>query len=149
MSFSEKLEIERLTKPSKTIKLGSEYDFPNVVSIKASVIPCVTDIETSKVTTKGYIIIQLLGKTLELFKRNLLSIKLHVSGSVREFSASSKEVERISPDFYKNEHTITYNLHNKRGQLKAMFDLVSQAELLKFDKCSAVKVKFDLHFTND
>jgi len=123
------LDKIKLSTISNTIKLAV-IDIPDFASIQTSIIPCVTDIETGKNSTKGLFIVQLQGTALQEFSQNLATIKFQV-----EIFVSGKEVGRSSALSYSSvtvacARSLSYNVRNKKGQLKCLFELITQEELL-------------------
>ena len=97
-----------------------------------SIISCVTDIESSEVTTKAHIAIELLGSTLDDYKQNLRNITFHIKSSV--YGSSPRKMEAKS---------VFYNLRNKSGKLKALFDLESHDNLINIEN-EKITVKFEV-----
>jgi len=128
------LPKETLMKPSNTIKLD-QVEIPDHASIQASIIPCVTDIETGQTSTKGYFIFQLMGRALHKFSQNH-KMKFQISIAVADKNAGSEIASGSTPDNRTSfEKTVSFTVRNKKGQLKCLIDLISHEDLLQI--CSS------------
>ena len=140
MLVSVLLPKENLTKPSSTVKLD-QAEIPDCASIQGSVIPCVTDIETEKVSTKGHFIVQLKGKALQEFSQNYGTIKFRVGVLVTDKNAGNDVVPSSSPGssaiFEKME---SFRIRNKKGQLRCLVDLIPHENLLQSDSQKDLKL---------
>jgi len=122
---------ENLIKPSKTIK-WDRVEISGCASIQASIIPCVTDIETGKTSTKGYFIIQLMGRALQEFSQNHKIMKFQLGIWVTEENAGSEVASGATPEnSARYEKKFSFTIRNKKGQLKCLVDLISHEDLLQ------------------
>ena len=129
---TEKIEKEKLVKPSVGSIQLSDGILEDVALFKVSIISCVTDIESSEVTTKAHIAIELLGSTLDDYKQNLQNITFHIKSSVYGSSLRRNETK-----------SVYYSLRKKSGKLKALFDLESHENLIKIEN-EKITVKFEV-----
>ena len=128
------LPREVLIKPSSTIKL-EQAESPDHATIQGSIIPCVTDIETGKISTKGHFIVQLKGRTLREFSQNHRIMKFQV-GVMVAGKTSSEVVPSSSPDSSASsfEKMESFNIRNKKGQMRCLIDLICHDDLLRISQ---------------
>ena len=133
-------------KPSSTIKL-EEVGIPDHAIIQGSIIPCVTDIETGEVSTKGHFIVQLMGRALQEFSQNHRIIKFKVGVMVADDkNYGSEVVPSSSPDSSASitEKTESFSIRNKKGQLRCLIDLICHDDLLRINQS---KINLDITYS--
>ncbi len=94
-----------------------------------SVIPCVTDIQTNKTHTKGYVIIKLMDNAIQKNEHN--QIKIHVRGFVKEKLEDKKPISSV-------EFTCDGCRMKQNGQIKYLISLITQESLLELPQSTAV-----------
>ena len=112
-----------------------QIKIPDCASIQGSIIPCVKDIETGKVSTKGHFTVQLMGKALQEFSQNHRIIKFQVKVGllVNDEDSGDEVVPSSSPDSSASSKKMEsfFNIRNKKGQLKCLIDLIRHKDLLQ------------------
>ena len=112
-----------------------QIKIPDCASIQGSIIPCVKDIETGKVSTKGYFTVQLMGKALQEVSQNHRIIKFQVEvGLLLDDKDSGDEVVPSSPPDSSASCSVkmeSFSIRNKKGQLRCLIDLIHHKDLLQ------------------
>ena len=111
-----------------------QKEIPDCASIQGSIIPCVKDIETGKVSTKGHFTVQLMGKALQEFSQNhrIIKFQVEVGLLVNDEDSGDEVVPSSSPDSSASSKKMeSFNIRNKKGQLKCLIDLIHHKDLIQ------------------
>ena len=111
-----------------------QIDIPDCASIQGSIIPCVKDIETGKVSTKGYFTVQLMGKALQEFSQShrIIKFQVEVDLLVNNIDSGDEVVPSSPPDSSASSVIMeSFSIRNKKGQLRCLIDLIHHKDLLQ------------------